>query len=349
MLAPFSLTSIRDANDNPLPNAVLAVYQAGTTTPVVLYKQADYATGTEHPNPIPVNGSRLLPVMYGAGSFKFRALSAPGGPIVWEADGVTLTDPVVADTGEVENTGLVPTGAVLDFYGAGSRPGYVRLNGRTIGNAASGSTERAAADTRALYLALWTEDDSLVVVGGRGQTAAADFDAGKALTLPDARARLRMPVDGMGNTASGALAGVTWSPGGSATRVGSYAGGTSFALGVDNIPAHTHSLSIAVVADGAFTFNGTTGNEGANHIHSLPIYSLNIQGGSAPIFLPATGTIPPTANAPTSIESVAHGHAFNVTVGNHTHGLTYSMGSIGSGAAFSVLPPVLLVTTYIKL
>lgn len=352
MLAPFSLTPVLDANGELVRTAALMVYQAGTTTPAVLYKSPTYTNGTEHPNPIPVNGAGLLPAMYGAGSFKLRLLTAPvGGSILWEADGVTLTDPPVVDSGEGDNTGLVPTGAVVQFYGTGSRVGYVRMNGRTMGNAASGATERASADTLALYLSLWSEDDSLVVVGGRGQTAQQDFDAGKAITLPDARGRVLASLDGMGGAATGSYGAQTWNAGGSATRLGSRAGGWSVALGENQLPAHSHDAGIAITPNGAFTVNGTTANQNISHLHAVGVVSYKVQlGAGTDVFLVYPG---PAENAPatqaSSTSNPVHQHSFTVSQPNHGHDAVVEVYGKGGGQAFSIANPFLLVTTYLKL
>jgi len=351
MLAPFSLTPVLDINGKPIRTAVLQVFEAGTTTPAVLYKQANYANGTEHLNPIPVNGAAILPVMYGAGAFKFRALSSPGGPIVWEADGVTLTDPPAAgDAGGGENTDVAKTGDIKQRYDTGTHPGWVRGNGRTLGNAASGATERAAADTQALFLHLWTVDDSLVIVGGRGQSAQQDFDASKQITLPNMAGRLLAGLDGMGAPASGSYGVQNWNSGGSATRLGSTAGGWSASISVANMPAHDHPFSVTVAAGGAFTYNGNTSNVSPSHIHGIPVASQLLQGGTLPFFIPFNGPIDQApALISTSENPTTHQHPFSVSVGDHSHNVTATLGQTGSGTAFGIANALMLVTTYIKL
>jgi microcystin-dependent protein len=88
------------------------------------------------------------------------------------------------------------------FYCLNTAPaGWVRKNGGTIGSADSGASERANADTLALYTLLWDNytDQWCPVNGGRGASAAADFAANKALTLPDAQGRVAVPLGGDGN------------------------------------------------------------------------------------------------------------------------------------------------------
>ena len=349
MLAPFSLTPALDANGHPIRTAALMVYQAGTTTPAVLYRQADYAAGTEHANPILINGASLLPAMYGSGSFRFRLLTAPGGSILWEADGVTLTDPVTVDPGAGENTGFIPTGAMIQFYATGSRAGYVRANGRTIGNASSGATERAAPDTQALYLSLWSEDDALIVAGGRGQSGQADYDAGKALALPDTRGRGLFSMDGMGAGVANAYQGVSWNTGGSSVKLGSMAGIASVTLSEANLPSHTHGASVTVAGGGGFSVDATTAQAGSNHTHSIPIQGVNVTvGGASSIFY-----VDPNGNFstafPTSSNGAAHTHSFNVSRPDHAHTASATVANTGSGVAVPIVPPLVLVTTYIKL
>lgn len=84
-------------------------------------------------------------------------------------------------------------------------PGWLRIDGKTIGNAASGATSRANADTAALFAELWAFPaasapifDSTGAASTRGASAAADFAAGKRLSLftPDGGAFLRMWAPG---------------------------------------------------------------------------------------------------------------------------------------------------------
>jgi hypothetical protein len=83
------------------------------------------------------------------------------------------------------------TGDLFEKWGTGTIPGAVRLTGGTIGNGASGGTERANADTANLFIFLYIRDTTLTVSGGRtapGNTRAAaitDFNLNKTLTLPN--------------------------------------------------------------------------------------------------------------------------------------------------------------------
>lgn len=76
-------------------------------------------------------------------------------------------------------------------FAAATPSGWLNLQGGTIGNAASGGSVRANADTVLLFTYLYTNlSDTLAPVsGGRGASAAADFAANKTITLPDWRNR----------------------------------------------------------------------------------------------------------------------------------------------------------------
>lgn len=78
-----------------------------------------------------------------------------------------------------------PTGAVRFFAGTTAPDGWIFLDDGSIGNASSGATTRANADTEDLYTVLWNNisDTYCPVSSGRGASAAADFAAGKTLAL----------------------------------------------------------------------------------------------------------------------------------------------------------------------
>lgn len=128
-------------------------------------------------------------------------------------------------------TGIVPV-AVADPWSTGdvkltlknvADVGWVLMKDRTIGNAASGATERANADTQALFALLWNNisDTYAPVSTGRGADAASDFAANKTIKLLAAVGRA------IGLAGAGAGAGLT-------TR----------SLG-ENLGAETHPLTAA--------------------------------------------------------------------------------------------------------
>ncbi|HEY1506650.1 MAG TPA: hypothetical protein VGF92_20270 [Stellaceae bacterium] len=125
------------------------------------------------------------------------------------------------------------TGDVKTTLKSAADAGWVMMNDGTIGDASSGATTRANADTQALFTLLWTNvsNANCPVAGGRGASAAADFAAHKAIALPKTLGR--------------ALA-----------AAGAGTGLTSRNLG-DTIGAETHTLTDAEQASMPVTASGS--------------------------------------------------------------------------------------------
>lgn len=95
------------------------------------------------------------------------------------------------------------TGMVAPFARSTAPDGWIKANGGTIGNASSGATTRANADTAALFSLLWSEfnntalpiQDSSGAASIRGASAAADFAANKRLPIHDARGEFIRGMD----------------------------------------------------------------------------------------------------------------------------------------------------------
>lgn len=136
----------------------------------------------------------------------------------------------------------VETGTVVDYVGATAPSGWLLLFGGTIGNAASGGTARANADTEDLFTLLWNSmaDAQAAVSGGRGASAAADYAANKTIALPDARGRVIAGQDDMGGTSANRLTGVTGSVDGD--TLGGTGGTETHTLVTAEIPSHSHLL-----------------------------------------------------------------------------------------------------------
>lgn len=118
------------------------------------------------------------------------------------------SDPVTLDyfNATLAQSGAI-TGEVKAFRRKTAPSGWVKENGGTIGNASSGATNRANADTEALFTLLWGEfsntelpiQTSAGAASTRGASAAADFAANKRMPLFDSRTRfIRGADDGLG-------------------------------------------------------------------------------------------------------------------------------------------------------
>jgi hypothetical protein len=156
----------------------------------------------------------------------------------------------------VDATTVFQTGDVLWVPFAGTRTGWVRANGRTIGSSSSGATERANSDTSALYDYLWSNfsDTLCPVSGGRGASSSADFSANKAMGTLDMRGRAPFGLDDMGNSAAGVIAA------GTPTTAGSGAGAETVTISQANLPNYNLTItSLNVKYDTAQSDPGSGG------------------------------------------------------------------------------------------
>jgi microcystin-dependent protein len=237
VLAPISgMPQFR--NGKLVADAVAYFYDAGTTTDRTVYEAA---SGSEHTQPVEVTGAGNFPAIYiqGSNAYKIRIEDGDGALII-EYDDLQGEVSTVDEGGGGGTT--LPTGTEVFMYTTGIVTGWVRENGRTIGSASSGGTERANSDCQALFEHLWAVDTNLAVSGGRGGSAAADWAANKTIALPSARGRALVGLDDMGNTAAGALTGGTFTFG-DAITLGAYGGAPTHTLALAEIPAHDHNYN----------------------------------------------------------------------------------------------------------
>src|SRR5262245_54112769 len=200
-----------DGNGERAQDARCYFYLAGTTTPLAVYQDADLTQ--PHAHPVHADGIGRWPdvfIPYSTTKYKERATTNVGATL-WTSDNLDLLDQVEAASETVLTEQKWQTGQVVFEFIQGIKTGFVRANGRTIGSATSGATERANADTQPLFIYLYNAmtDAQAPVSGGRGGGgAAADFAANKTITLPDMRASSPVGLDDMGNAARGAFAGI---------------------------------------------------------------------------------------------------------------------------------------------
>jgi hypothetical protein len=315
---PFSLSQQLDNLGKPLAGCQLYTIVAGTTsTPQNAFQ--DSALTIPLPNPQTCNAAGRLPQFFLAdGSIKVR-LTDLNGVTVIVADGILVIGPSGGGGGgsTVDPTTILTTGDIKATYGTGVIAGFVRLNGRTIGAATSGATERANTDAQALFVYLWNTDVSLVVSTGRGVSAAADWSANKTITLPDWRGRALAALDDMGNTAAGRLTSAATGFGTSAIVLGAVGGNESFTLAQAQLPI------VNFVVSGSAP--GVT-----NNVDVVRGVASSVTG---------VGIV-------ASIASAIFGQLATTTTLTGS-GVVASSG--GSGTAFRTVPPMKLTTIYIKL
>lgn len=123
------------------------------------------------------------------------------------------------------------TGDVKMTMKTSADAGWVLMNDGTIGDASSGGTARANADTSALFTLIWTNcaNTQCPVSTGRGASAAADFAAHKTINLP--------LVLGRALAAAGSGSGLT-------SRVlGATTGAETHSISTAEMPVHNHGAS----------------------------------------------------------------------------------------------------------
>lgn len=322
----ISLSQQLDSTGKPLGGGLIYLIQAGTTsTPQNCYQ--DTGLSIAYPNPVTLDAYGRAPQLFCAdGQIKIRLTDRTGVQVFVQDNLLVIgASSGGGGGGTVDPTTILATGDFKLQYNTGPITGFVRCNGRTIGSATSGATERANADTSALYAFLWGVDANLAVTGGRGASGAADFAANKPMALPDCRGRVMAGLDDMGNSAAGRLTSTYF--GSTATTLGAANGSESQTLGLGHIPA-------------TLTVNGTV--------------TVTPSGGARVVPTTSTGDTP-TAFSPTGGSAIAPVSGFGWTYVNSFSGANTltanNTGSNASGGAKNLITvqPTILATTYIKL
>lgn len=361
-LYPLSRMQQFDSNGRLLGGARLFLFDGGTSTPRIGYR--DSSLTSPHPNPIVADASGRLPLIYLDDGFYRHRLTTKTGTLIFDDDGLPVLSSTSGGSGtSVDPDSVFKTRDIKIRFDDQPLAGYVRLNGRTIGSASSGATERANADTQSLYEELWGFDN-IAVTGGKGASAAADFAANKPLVLPDMAGRL---IAGMDNLGAGAAGRLTSSVLGSdPTLPGASGGAQTVTLTQGNIPSYTLSNGSGSVsgttggesADHTHSFSGNTNDNSANHQHSITTdFSFRpVQAG--PDFQALSNVGGSAAIGTTGSQNTNHSHAYGGTTSGrsqaHTHSFSASFNNVsissgGSGTAVNKLPPLLTFMIYVRL
>lgn len=336
---------VLDNNGRVAPGAKLYFFDGNTTTPRDTFSDSDLTSTRTHP--VVADGYGRIPVIYlSYGTFDVKVTTSGGTQLFYHTN-IANPEPF-SETTTFDTTKLLSTGRILPGLENETLPGFVRLNGRTIGNTLSSATERADDDTSDLFAFLWNKlaNAQAPVSGGRGGSAAADFAANKRITLPDWRACSIVGFEDMGNTANNLTANVPFVTGDAITP-GSILGENTHTLVLGELPSHTH---------GAGSFGA---DSGGSHTHSLSsagtaasagAHEHNLAGGTATAATSSSGahthTIStqnagvitsdsPTGPFATTGAGTAWGPVNGQTLGadsngNHTHTFSGHTDSSGS-------------------
>lgn len=232
-----------------------------------------------NPWPIPADSYGMMSQFWLAdGNYRARATNADGSITYFDQPSILAlgASSGAAPSGGVDPNAIFATGDVIWLDKSGTKAGWVRDNGRTLGNGVSGASERANADCQALFEYLWNTFSNTIcpVLTGRGASGTADFNAGKQITLPDKRGCAAVGADDMGNTNVGRLSGAPIVSG-TTTAPGSVLGENSHQLSEAEMPSHSH------------TGSGTTSGQSANHTHSqiasVSVGSYSSGGSNGPL------------------------------------------------------------------
>lgn len=310
----FSLTPQFDLTGKVAPGCKLYIIQAGTvSTPQNAYQ--DTGLTKVLPNPMTCDaGGRIGQWFVADGLIKLR-LTTSTGTQIFVGDNLLVVGPSSGGGGgggTVDPTTIAATGDLKVAYGKSVLSGWVRANGRTIGSATSGATERANSDCQALFEYLWGADSNLSVSGGRGASAAADWAANKTIALPDWRGRALAGLDDMGNSAAGRLTASYF--GTAATVLGAAGGSESHTLTAAQLPANIPNTLAATFTPAA----------GAGSV---------VVGTGVGTF--SSGSV----NAPFPPTSITLGGTVSITGAINT----------GGGSAHKTVQPTMLATIYLKL
>lgn len=309
-----------NANGIPLAGALLYVYQVGTVaTPQNTFQ--DFGLTIPNPWPLAADSTGRIPMFYLANGQVHVRLTDATGVVIFDYPTMQVVGPSGGGGGgggSIDPTSIASTGDIKFRATSETITGWVKVNSQTIGSASSGSTGRANADTQNLFVYLWTNctNAHCPVLGGRGATALADFNANKQLTLPDFRGRAPAGLDDMGASAAGRIASSNVTSGGGDTQTTPLATGgeANHALTVAELAAHNHTI-----AD-------------PGHQHSTFGNIASLQAGASAQAVPANASGGGNQSPGTNVITTG------ITVNNN-----------GSGTAHNTMAPFALGSFYIKL
>jgi hypothetical protein len=358
VFAPISTQSIIHLGA-PQVGAKVYFYDAGGTTPRAIWTDKNATVAAS--NPVIADADGVVPPTWVSGTSDYRIVVNTSADVL-----IRSIENLQGAVSEVTGGGGGPasyalvTGDIKANFDTAEQSGFVKLNGNSIGN--SGSGAHYADDLlTTLFTYLWNRvsDTWCPVSGGRGANAAADFVAGKQMTLPDSRFRTFRGLSGMGASPSGLAVDYA-----GAANPGFQGGGNSKTLITGNMPSHSHTgttgagsgtIAGSSSTDGAHVHTGSTTDTAAAHNHGYQKpadVAINV-GSTATVTFKATSASDFTDgggshshNVTVPNTSSTHSHAISLDPATHTHGFTTA--TVGSGTPLDVITPFIGATFYMK-
>lgn len=353
---PFALDGDRVAIPDAAPGDGSVSYDIGFG---IKYQQDPTTTGLDIPrnqfNQLMFDITNALKILQGHGVPDFITSADNGGsPLPYDINSVVRYQNINYVSLINGNTDTPPTsnwlainyqpqsfftGDAVETYSATLPVGWLWMDGKTIGSAASGGTARANADTFGLFTVLWNSISNTVLplqdnTGSpvaRGASAAADFAANRRMPIPDKRGRVSAAADNLGGTAANVLN--NFAQGGvNGTILGNFGGEANHALSSNENGTHSHSSgSMAVSGSALLNWFGSTNQ----HVHSR--YPQN--GASTGITSVVDTAL--TVGASCSVDPIGvDGSGFTLAGTSNTSGL---------GTAHNTVQPTLIANFRIKL
>lgn len=312
------------SDGRPVVGMEACFFEGGTSTPLTTYSHPSLGEVNQNPACVESDGTgRFPPVFFDEADEFYRVrVRTASGTVVYDDDPVPIYGPPTSEGGgsevPVSPDALLQTGDIKVKYSTGTISGFVRMNGRTIGSATSGASERANADTEDLFLYLCAIDNS--TISSSSGNCATDWAANKTITLPDFRGRALVALDDMGNTAAGVLTGLT--------TLGETAGSEDYTLVAGDLPELTGTTSSNGQHGHPFRTGGNS--DGVGNAGGLAQTTNDQVNHSAFASTTPTGTRGEQIGA----------------AGAHTHTVTVNSGAAD---AISLVQPSMGVSIYIKL
>jgi microcystin-dependent protein len=290
---------------------------------------------------------QLAQAITGIGTAAAIPIADAGG--YYTTDNVEAALQQIASPGYITQTNLaaalqallVPTGSEFQYIGTTPRRAtFWNLGGLSDGS--SVATERANADTSALYTLLWNStdntrmhiQDSAGTPTTRGASASNDFAAHKRLPLPDARNRVHAGVDY--DNGAGLASRITAATNFDGSINANSGGSQNHTLITAELAAHNHTIT-ATNAAHSHTISITDPPHSHSFGYGGNVTVSNGTGGPLAVCGQSGGT---TGASTTGVTASSD---------SQTPAITASSANTGSGTAHTVLQPTIVSYVIIKL